>query len=48
MIGGSSELGHKVSVLYTRDSGSTPVITATRRSVEAIAGAIVEHARRRA
>lgn len=47
VIGGSSELGHKVSNLYTRESGSTPVVTAARRGVEAIAGAVVEHARRR-
>jgi len=47
VIGGSSELAHKVSNLYTRDAGSTPVVTAARRGVEAIAGAVVKHARRR-
>lgn len=47
VIAGSSELGHKVSNLYTRASGSTPVVTVARRGVEAIAGAVVEHARRR-
>ena len=47
VIGGSSELGHKVSVLYTRDPSSTPVVTVARRGVEAIAAAVVEHARRR-
>ncbi len=46
VIGGSSELGHKVSNLYTSDPGGTPVVTVARRGVEAIAGAIVEHARR--
>ncbi|MBA3788330.1 MAG: hypothetical protein H0X21_06505, partial [Actinobacteria bacterium] len=35
VIGGSSELAHKVSNLYTRDAGSTPVVTAARRGVEA-------------
>lgn len=48
VIGGSSELGHKVSNLYTRERGTTPVITASRRGVEAIAQTIVEHVRRRA
>jgi hypothetical protein len=47
VIGGSSELGHKVSNLYTRERGGPPVITASRRGVEAIAGAVVEHLRRR-
>jgi len=47
VVCGSSELGHKVSTLYTRDRGSTPVVTSARRGVEAIAGAVVEHARRR-
>lgn len=47
VIGGSSELGHKVSSLYTRESGRTPVVTVARRGVEAIAAAVVEHARRR-
>jgi hypothetical protein len=44
---GSSELAHKVSTLYTRAGGAAPTITVARRGVEAIAGAIVEHARRR-
>ena len=48
VIGGSSELGHKVSNLYTRERSGTPVITASRRGVEAIAAAVVEHLRRRA
>lgn len=47
VIGGSSELGHKVSNLYKGDAGATPVVTASRRGVEAIAGAVVEHVRRR-
>lgn len=47
VVCGSSELGHKVSSLYTREQGSTPVVTSGRRGVEAIAGAVVEHARRR-
>jgi len=47
VIAGSSELAHKVSNLYTRAGGPTPVVTAARRGVEAIAGAAVEHARRR-
>lgn len=47
VIAGSSELGHKVSSLYTRERGSTPVVTCARRGVEAIAGAVVEHVRRR-
>jgi hypothetical protein len=47
VVGGSSELNHKVSNLYTRERGTTPVITVSRRGVEAIAGAIVEHVRRR-
>jgi hypothetical protein len=47
VIAGSSELGHKVSNLYTRERTAPPVITAPRRGVEAIAGAIVEHVRRR-
>ncbi len=47
VIGGSSELGHKVSSLYTRNPGGTPVVTVARRGIEAIAAAVVEHARRR-
>lgn len=46
VVCGSSELGHKVSTLYTRERGGTPVITVARRGVEAIAGAVVEHLRR--
>lgn len=47
VIGASSELAHKVSSLYKRADGGTPVITAARRGIEAIASAVVEHARRR-
>ena len=47
MIAGASELGHKVSNLYKGDAGDAPVVTASRRGVEAIAGAVVEHVRRR-
>lgn len=47
VVAGSSELGHKVSQLYTRDRGVTPVVTAARRGVEAIAAEIVGHTRRR-
>lgn len=47
VIAGSSELGHKVSNLYKGGAGGTPVVTSSRRGVEAIAGAVVEHARRR-
>lgn len=47
VIGGSSELGHKVSNLYTGATSPTPVVTAARRGVEAIAGEVVEHLRRR-
>lgn len=48
VIGGASELGHKVSTLYTRERSATPVITAPRRGVEAIAGSVLEHLQRRA
>ena len=47
VICGASELGHKVSNLYTSERAATPVVTSPRRGVEAIAGAVVEHARRR-
>ena len=47
VIAGSSELSHKVSNLYKGDAGDAPVVTAARRGVEAIAGAVVEHVRRR-
>jgi hypothetical protein len=47
VICGSSELAHRVSNLYKGDTGATPVVTAPRRSVEAIAGAVVEHVRKR-
>ncbi|MBA2384257.1 MAG: hypothetical protein H0V68_06290 [Actinobacteria bacterium] len=47
VIAGASELGHKVSNLYKSDTCAAPVITAGRRGVEAIAGAVVEHVRRR-
>jgi len=46
VIAGGSELGHKVSALY-KGGGPTPVVTASRRSVQAIADAVAEHARRR-
>jgi hypothetical protein len=46
VVAGSSELAHKVSNLYTRSDSATPVVTAARRGVEAIAGAAVEHVRR--
>ena len=48
LIAGSSELGHKVSNLYTKVGSSTAVVTVPRRGVEAIADAVVEHVRRRA
>jgi hypothetical protein len=47
VIAGASELSHKVSNLYKGEVGEAPVVTATRRGVEAIAGAVVEHVRRR-
>ena len=47
IVAGSSELAHKVSTLYTKERGGTPVVTAARRGVEAIAGAVVEHVRKR-
>ena len=47
VIAGASELNHKVSNLYKGDAGDAPVVTAARRGVEAIAGAVVEHVRRR-
>lgn len=46
VIGGSSELAHKVSSLYA-GRHATPVITASRRGIESIASAVVEHTRRR-
>jgi hypothetical protein len=47
VVGGSSELGHKVSNLYTRTGSATPVVTVPRRGVEAYAASVVEHVRRR-
>ncbi|MEN3343299.1 MAG: hypothetical protein V7644_2703, partial [Actinomycetota bacterium] len=47
VICGGSELAHRVSILYTEGGASTPVVTCPRRGVEAIAGAVVEHAARR-
>lgn len=45
---GSSELYHRVSDLYTRDPGARgKLVVSSRRGVEAIAGEIVEHLRRR-
>lgn len=43
LVWGSSILGHKVSTLYTRDGGGTPVVTVPRRSIEALAGEVVRH-----
>jgi hypothetical protein len=47
VICGSSELAHKVSNLYKGDPAATPVVTAPGRGVTSIAGAVVEHVRRR-
>lgn len=44
---GSSELAHKVSTLYTKRGTGTPVITASRRGIGAIAQEIVDHVARR-
>jgi hypothetical protein len=46
VVCGGSELAHKVSTLYTR-AGAGHVVTSSRRGIEAIAGAVVDHARRR-
>jgi hypothetical protein len=43
VVCGGTELAHRVSLLYTGARTSTPVVTASRRGVEAIAGAVVEH-----
>jgi hypothetical protein len=43
LVWGSSILAHKVSTLYTRDGGSTPVVVVPRRSIEALAGEVVRH-----
>jgi hypothetical protein len=43
LVWGSSMLDHKVSTLYTRDGGTTPVVTVPRRSIEALAGELVRH-----
>ena len=48
VIAGSSELAHKVSNLYTRDAQARgKLVVASRRGVEAIAEAVVEHLARR-
>ncbi len=47
VVCGGTELAHKVSTLYTRAKTATPVTSASRRGVEAIAGAVVEHVARR-
>ena len=47
VVCGGTELAHRVSLLYTGAKTSTPVVTASRRGVEAIAGAVVEHLARR-
>jgi hypothetical protein len=47
VVCGGSELAHKVSKLYTSAASPTPVITAARRGVEAIAGEVVTHLDRR-
>jgi len=43
VVCGATELAHKVSTLYTGAKTSTPVVSASRRGIEAIAGAVVEH-----
>lgn len=43
VVCGGTQLAHDVSLLYTRPKASTPVITATRRGVEAIVSAVVQH-----
>jgi hypothetical protein len=43
---GGIELAHKVSTHYTGANTSTPVISASRCGVQAIAGAVVEHVAR--
>ena len=48
IICGASELAHAVSRLYTTARSTTPVVTAGRRGIEAITGALVEHLDRRA
>jgi len=49
VVCGASELNHKVSNLYTRDPRARKrLAVSSRRGVEAIAGAVVEHLRRRA
>ncbi|MEX2645341.1 MAG: hypothetical protein WD249_03670 [Gaiellaceae bacterium] len=48
VVCGASQLSHKVSRLYTRDERARrKLATSSRRGVEAIAGAVVEHLRRR-
>ncbi|MEX0684019.1 MAG: hypothetical protein WD981_07100 [Gaiellaceae bacterium] len=48
VVCGASELSHKISRLYTRDERARrKLVTASRRGVEAIAGAVVEQLRRK-
>jgi hypothetical protein len=47
VVCGASELAHKVSRLYTTAKTSTPVVTSSRRGLEAIVGAVVDHVERR-
>lgn len=48
VVCGSSELQHKVSNLYTREPAARgKLVVSSRRGVEAIAGEVVEHLRRR-
>jgi hypothetical protein len=46
IVCGATQLAHKVSRLYTTARTSTPVVTASRRGLEAIAVAAVEHLER--
>jgi hypothetical protein len=49
VVCGSSELYHRVSTLYTKEPAARgKLIVSSRRGVEAIAGEVVEHLRRRA
>lgn len=49
VVCGSSELYHRVSNLYTREPAARgKLVVSSRRGVEAIAGEVVEHLRRRA
>jgi len=47
-VAGSSELGHRVSELYTRDDAARgKLVVSSRRGVEAIVAEIVRHLERR-